>query len=83
MVSCPRLVRYELLVIDFAKRLLDYHSESVLNKRSSIEKDMADLKNPKISYEESTLLKHNINLKRILMEHKKFLTVLKAILGRF
>jgi len=40
MMTCPRIIRYELLVVDFAQKLLRYHGEQVLFKRSSLEKDM-------------------------------------------
>ena len=82
MMTCPRIIRYELLVVDFAQKLLKYYGEQVLFKRSSLEKDMQDLKNC-VSYEESTILKHNVSMKRIFNEHLKLLVVLTALLQRF
>jgi len=39
MVSCPRVPGFELLVVDFALRLLMAFGSQILLKRSSLEED--------------------------------------------
>lgn len=39
MVSCPRVPDFELLVVDFALRLLRAYGDQSLLQRASVEKD--------------------------------------------
>jgi len=55
MISCPRVPKFELLVVDFALRLLQQYGDQFLNKRASLEKDLADIKTTN-SFEEITIL---------------------------
>lgn len=43
MVSCPRVIAYELLVVDFAIKFLDYFGQNYLFKRASLEHDFDQL----------------------------------------
>jgi len=72
MVSCPRVPGFELLVVDFAlKLLLDFGSKFLL-QRSTLENDLTALKSTK-SFEEQMILQYNISLKSILQSHITFL----------
>ena len=43
MISCPRLIAYELMVIDWAIRILVKHGEVQLFKKSALEQDRESL----------------------------------------
>jgi hypothetical protein len=62
MVSCPRVPGFELLVIDFALRLLQAFGTQFLLKRSTLEEDLIALKTTK-SFEQQMILQFNISQK--------------------
>ena len=43
MISCPRLIAYELMVIDWAIKILVKHGEVQLFKKSTLEQDRQEL----------------------------------------
>ena len=55
MVSCPRVPSFELLVVDFAIRLLQAFGSQFLFKRADLEEDQVSLKETK-SFEEQMIL---------------------------
>ncbi len=55
MVSCPRVPGFELLVVDFALRLLQAFGSQFLFKRAGLEEDQVSLKETK-SFEEQMIL---------------------------
>ena len=86
MISFPRVIPFELMMIDWAIKILEKHGEIHLFKRSSLESDQAELqliadKSP-IDWQLYTILKCNIVSKQIFNDHLKLLQVLKAIVMR-
>lgn len=60
MISCPRLIAYELVVIEFAIRLLEHIYKVQLCAKTSLEQDMQSHRSTPLSYEERTILLFNI-----------------------
>lgn len=79
-VSTPRVVKFELMIIDFASKLLESYGKTILFKRTSLEQDAQTL--PK-SHEHQTILQYNMGQKQIFASHMKFLEVLRAVLRQF
>ena len=83
MISTPRLLEYEKLIVDFALDLLDYYGKDTLYKRTTRLDD--ELRLSSITgddYRLQTVLRYNIERKKIHEKHIKFLKVLRAILER-
>lgn len=81
MISTPRLIDYELLVVEFAIDLLEHYGKSELFKRSSLEEDLLRAR-AVTDYRLKTVLTYNAEQKRVLLSHLKLLRVTKAILER-
>lgn len=81
MISTPRLIEYELLVVEFAIDLLEHYGKTELFKRSTLEEDVLRAK-AVADYRLRTVLVYNIEQKRVLLSHLKLLRVTKAILER-
>jgi hypothetical protein len=87
MVSCPRVLDYEKLVLDHAIQLLEKVKEK--NFRSQIAEDEMMLKHycskkgegGKYS-KEIMAHEYNVNIKRIFIEHLKTINVLVGIVER-
>jgi hypothetical protein len=79
LVSTPRVLAYELLVVEFAIKLLDTYAKKTLLKRSSLAKDLSQKYD---SYEKQTISQYNIEQKQIYHHHLKMLKVLRAILSK-
>lgn len=43
MISCPRVIPYELMVIDWAIKIMEKHGEVLLLKKSSLDQDLESL----------------------------------------
>ena len=86
MLSCPRVLDFELMVVEWAIKVLQKHAKTQLMKRSSLEEDLEAL--DKTSNQEPfdwqlfTIIKSNVSAKQIFSSHLKMLRVLKAILTR-
>lgn len=81
MISSPRLIEYELMILDFAIDLLEYYGKEVLNKRSTVDEDMDRVK-AVVDFKMITVLNYNIERKKIHSRHLKLLKVLRALLER-
>ena len=82
MISCPRLIAYELLVIDFAIRLLEYAYKEHLCTKSTLEQDILALRNPGLSYEARTIMQFNVQTRQTVRDQIDLLKVLKALIQR-
>lgn len=81
MVSSPRLLDFELMVIEYAIDLLEAYGKHELYKNSTKEQDKQAM-NKETDYRMRFVVKYNIKRKEIYEEHMKLLKVLKAILER-
>jgi hypothetical protein len=81
MISSPRLIEYEILVVEFAIDLLEYYGREVLFKRSTLDKDVERAK-AVVDFQMLTVLNYNIERKKIHVRHLKLLKVLRALLER-
>lgn len=81
MIVFPRLIAYELLVVDFAIRLLEYILKEQ-NEKSTLEQDMQSYRNSKLPYQLRAILLLNIQTRQIIMDQIELLKVLKALLQR-
>jgi len=82
MISCPRLIAYELIVTEFAISLLDHIYQTQLCEKSTLEDDMQRYRNHHMPYQEKTILLYNIQTRQIVQEQIQILKVLKALLQR-
>lgn len=85
MVTCPRVIAFEELVIEWSIKLLQKVGKDELFKRRSVEQDeaeMASLGHDERSEKIKTILQLNVVTKKIYAEHMKTLKVLRAILSR-
>ena len=86
MVTSPRVIPFELLIFDWAIKLLDKVGETELFKRTTLEQDQVELE--KIRQEQprrhelETVLMLNVQAKRLFMDHLKLLKIAKAIVER-
>ena len=81
MISSPRLLPYELMIVEWAIDILDYYGKEHLYKRSTLEEDQSRAA-AVVDYRYLTVLNYNIERKKIHQRHLKLLRVLKAILER-
>lgn len=81
MISSPRIIEYELMVIDFAIKLLEHYGKSELFARSTLEEDQARFR-AVVDYRVKTVLQYNIQRKLIYKSHLKLLIVMRAVLER-
>lgn len=80
MISSPRVLEYELIIIDFALDLLEcIGKEQLFKDGKTLEKDLA-LFAEETDYKMRFVLQYNIQRKKIFFNHVKLLKVLKAIL---
>jgi len=83
MISSPRVLAFEQLVVDWALRLLDRVSQNELFKRSSLEEDQAEMESVGPSnWELYTLLKLNVVTKKVYFSHVKTLRILQVTLEK-
>lgn len=83
MITSPRVLDFELYIVDFAIRLLERHGEILLLKRSSLEQDREEQARVGPSnWALFSVLQANITSKEIFHDHIKLLQVLQAILQR-
>lgn len=83
MVSCPRIIPFEILIIDFALKLLDKVGKRFLFKKRSLAKDVQELAelNEKVingsavkeDFQLIQILKNNVANKEIFEGHVKTL----------
>lgn len=81
MISSPRLVEYELMVLDFAISLLEYYGKTELFTRATLQEDRTRYQAVQ-DYRVKTVLQYNIQRKHIYHMHHKLLRVMRAILER-
>ena len=81
MISSPRLIQYELMIVDWAIDMLEYYAKEELFKRSTLEEDQARSE-AVVDYRYLTVLRYNIERKKIHQRHLKLLRVLKVTLER-
>ena len=81
MISTPRLVDYELMVIEFAIDMLEHYGKVELFKRTTLQQDKDRLKATQ-DYRLRTVLQYNIQRKYIHTMHLKLLKVMRGILER-
>lgn len=81
MVSSPRLINYELMVIDFALDLLASYSSNDLTNRTTLEQDLIKFKKES-DYRMKFIVQYNIERKKIMNSQVKLLKVLRAMLER-
>lgn len=79
MVSTPRVIEFEKLVVDFALDILDHYGKTELFKRSTLEQDLSALSSTS-DFRLKFVLQFNIQRKIIFHQHVKLLRVLKVIL---
>ena len=85
MISCPRVIPFEELIIDWAIKLMEKVGKEELFKRKSLQQDMTEidgLGNDENSQKLRAILQLNIVTKHIYNEHIKTLKILRAILHR-
>ena len=83
MISCPRVIDFEKLIVDWAIKLLLKISQEELFKRKSLEEEEKELDGlDEIDYQLYTITKLNVIMKHICNGQLKTLKVLKAILDR-
>ena len=83
MISCPRVLEFEKLIIDWGIKLLEKNGQQELFKRSSLEEEQKEVVGvDDFDYQLFTILKHNITAKQIYYGQLKTLKVIKAILER-
>jgi len=80
MVVYPRLVAYEVMVFDFAVKLLELVQATELNNGPTLEEDLKRYDSGAGSCQERTILLHNINSKMIVANQINLLKVLKSIM---
>ena len=87
MVSCPRVIDYEKIVIEHAIQLLEKIKEK--NFRSKLAEDEAMLKHLSSKkgeggkyQKEIMAYEYNVNIKKIFQEHLKLMNILSAIVDR-
>ena len=81
MISSPRLIGYELMVVEWAIDMLEYYGKEELYKRSTLEEDQARAE-AVVDFRYLTVLHYNIERKKIHQRQLKLLRVLMAILER-
>ena len=81
MISSPRLIEYELMIVDWAIDMLEYYGKQELFKRSTLDEDQARAE-AVVDYRYLTVLNYNIERKQIFQRHLKLLRVLKVTLER-
>jgi hypothetical protein len=59
MISTPRAIEYELMVLSFAHSLLEHFGTTTLYRRSSLEEDLL-LLDAEADYRRSAVLQYNI-----------------------
>ena len=64
MISSPRLMEYEIIVLDFAIDLLNHYGKETLYKRTTLEQDEQRLA-AVVDYYASTVLRYNVEIKKI------------------
>eukprot|EP00347_Sterkiella_histriomuscorum_P010062 403338831 len=79
MVSSPRVIDYELIMLDFAIDLLEYFAKRELLKRSTLDQDLQRFASEQ-DWRMRFILQHNIQRKILYNNHLKLLKVVKAIL---
>jgi hypothetical protein len=82
MISSPRVIEYELLVLDFGIDLLQHYGKETLYKRSTLEQDLKKQETAPFDYCAYTIRKYNIEMKKIHQRHMKLLKVMREILNR-
>ena len=82
MVHSPRLLAFEIYIIEYGLRLLNKIGEQELFNRTSLEEDEAELKNCTGDWNMFTIIKLNTVTKRIFFEQVKTMEILKNILTR-
>ena len=84
MISCPRVIAFEELIIEWSIKLMQKIGKDELFKRRSLEQDQAEMARLGNSADQKlyTILKLNIVTKKIYEGHMKTLKVVRAILGR-
>lgn len=81
MLSCPRVIAFEQLIVEWAIKLLDRLAQDELFKCRTIQQDQAELKQTS-DINLQSILKLNIVTKEIYRQHVKTLKVLEAILTK-
>ena len=79
MISSPRLIDYELMVIDFAINLIEHYGKKELFLRSSMQEDKTRYQAVE-DYRVKIVLQYNIQRKYIYHMHHKLLKVMRSIL---
>lgn len=82
MVHEPRLLAFELYIVEYGLKLLTKIGEIDLLKRSSLEEDEAGLADCAQDWNLYTIVKLNTVTKRIFIEHMKTMQILHNILSR-
>lgn len=82
MVHEPRLLAFELYIVEYGLKLLTKIGEIDLLKRSSLEEDEARLADCAQDWNLYTIVKLNTVTKRIFIEHMKTMQILHNILSR-
>ena len=86
MVTCPRVIPFELLILDWAIKLLNKVGEAELFKKTTLEQDQAELE--KVRREKpsdpalESVLMLNVQAKQVFLDHLKLLKIVKAIVER-
>ena len=86
MVTCPRVIPFELLIMDWAIKLLNKVGETELFKKTTLEQDRDELEKvrrekPNDQALESVLML-NVQAKQVFLDHLKLLKIAKAIVER-
>ena len=81
MISSPRLIEYELMIVEWAIDMLEYFGKQELFKRSTLDENQARA-DAVVDYRYLTVLNYNIERKKIFQRHLKLLRVLKVTLER-
>jgi len=81
MISSPRLLDYELMVLDFAISLLEHYGKTELFIRATFQEDRTRYQAVQ-DYRVKTILQYNIQRKYIYHMHHKLLKVMRGILER-
>lgn len=83
MISCPRVIRFEVLIVDWAIKLLEKIGEKELFSRKSLEAEERELEGlDEIDWQLYTIIKLNVVMKHIYKGQIKTLKVLRAILDK-